>query len=595
MSKPIDELNRKVDSFNKTLRNRPLIGVTANRKEGLLCIAEPYYQSVLMAGGVPVVLPVTNDIETLTAAVEAIDGLLLTGGGDIDACYLEEEPHPSLGGVDTLRDECELTLIRLAFNRQIPIMGICRGHQVLNVAFGGTLYQDLPTQYSASPLQHSQEEPRNVRTHDVCVLPEYNGFSGLSATYFVNSLHHQAVKDVAEGFITTAIATDSLNEAIEHTEYELFSVQWHPEHLTVNGDETMLQLFQRLTSEAAIYQKAKELHSKYFAIDSHTDTPLFFELGYNLGKKNYLSIPPGFQDNEESEPYEYEVKVDIPKMREGIIEAVCMAAYIPQGELTEEATENAVCKAFSIIKQIKEQLRNNEAVVAQAVTADDIRRNRDAGKKSVLIGLENGYAIGKELRNIERYAEEGVVYITLCHNNSNALCDSAIGASLHNGLSAFGKAAVREMNRVGIIPDISHTSEKTSFDILETSEAPVIASHSSVKALCNHRRNVSDELLKAIAEKGGVVQVCLYSRFLCNNGSATYRDAADHICYVADKVGVDYVGIGSDFDGCDDAANLRGINEFIKITKELIRRGYSDEDVRKIIGGNLLRLLKRNK
>ncbi|MDR1813760.1 MAG: membrane dipeptidase [Tannerella sp.] len=613
MATEIDALNRVVDNYSLPA-SRPLIGISANRKDGMSCLAEPYYESVVMAGGAPVIVPVTTDIETLTSIVETLDGLIFSGGGDFDPKFLGEEPVPQLDGVDAYRDEYDLTLLRLAFNRQIPIMGICRGHQLINVAFGGTLYQDLPSQFEGHPLNHRQEEPREVPTHEVFVIappspiiappppviartkseaiqknnPEY-----IHHTQKVNSHHHQAVKNIAPGFIATATAPDGVNEAIEHPDYSIFSVQWHPEQMVAkSGDKEMLKLFERLINEAKLFRQAKTVHHKYYSIDSHTDTPLFFEFGYDLRKKNPLKVPPTFFNQPDGELLDYEAKVDVSKMRDGLVDAVVMAAYIPQGELTVEASQRAVDNTLFIINEIQRQVKTHQSLVSQVITAEDIRRNKAEGRKSVLIGIENGYAIGKDIRNVECFAQKGIVYITLSHNGDNDICDAAVGAGTHNGLSAFGKEVVKEMNRLGVMVDISHTSEKTAFDVLEISKLPIIASHSSVKALCNHPRNISDELLKAIAENGGVVQVCLYDKFLHNEGAATFRDAVDHICYIVDKVGINYAGIGSDFDGCDSSAGLRGINEFIRITLELLRRGFSEEDVGKIIGGNFLRVFQ---
>jgi len=190
-------------------------------------------------------------------------------------------------------------------------------------------------------------------------------------------------------------------------------------------------------------------------------------------------------------------------------------------------------------------------------------------------------------------ADDGVIYITLSHNGNNDICDSAIGSVEHNGLSDFGEQAVRSMNRLGVAIDVSHTSEKTSFDVLNISKLPVIASHSAVKALCDHPRNISDKLMKAIADKGGVIQVCLYDRFLKSEGKATVKDAVNHIDYIVRMVGINHAGIGSDFDGCDSSAGLRGINEFPLLTEELLLRGYEDEDICKILGGNFCRVIEK--
>ena len=207
------------------------------------------------------------------------------------------------------------------------------------------------------------------------------------------------------------------------------------------------------------------------------------------------------------------------------------------------------------------------------------------------MGIENGYAIGKDLKNLQLFKEMGVSYITLTHNGDNDIADSSIGKNEHNGLSDFGKEVVREMNRLGIIIDISHTSEKTSFDVLKISKHPIIASHSSAKALCNHPRNISDKLMKAIAEKGGVIQICLYGPFLKKGENASVKDAVDHIDYVVKTVGINHVGIGSDFDGGGGIKGLRKVNEYPQLTIELLRRGYSEEEIAKIWGENLMRVM----
>jgi microsomal dipeptidase-like Zn-dependent dipeptidase len=280
-------------------------------------------------------------------------------------------------------------------------------------------------------------------------------------------------------------------------------------------------------------------------------------------------------------------------MQEGMLDAIFMVAYLPQGKRTEAASKKATDQAIATIKQLKQQTEKNKGIVAVAYSFDDLKRNKAENKKSIFIGIENGYAIGKDIQNVERFAQMGVRYITLSHNGDNDICDAAVKSNQeHNGLSDFGKEVVREMNRLGIMVDISHTSEKTSFDVLEISKYPIIASHSSVKALCNHPRNISDKLMKAIAAKGGVIQICLYTGFLKKHGMASVKDAVNHIDYVVKLVGIDYVGIGSDFDGGGGITGLQSANEFPQITMELLRRGYSDKDIAKIWGGNLIRVME---
>jgi microsomal dipeptidase-like Zn-dependent dipeptidase len=329
-----------------------------------------------------------------------------------------------------------------------------------------------------------------------------------------------------------------------------------------------------VNNDSALFEKTKALHKKIYTIDSHCDTPMLFPKGIDIGKKNK------------------ETKVDVVKMQEGMLDAVFMVAYLPQGARTDSASQKAYRKAVSIINKLKQQIEKNKDIVAVACSVADLKKNKAENKKSIFIGIENGYAIGKDLQNVERFAQMGVRYITLSHNGDNDICDSNKGNVEHNGLSDFGKEVVREMNRLGIMVDISHTSEKTSFDVLEISKYPIIASHSSVKALCNHPRNVSDKLMKAIAAKGGIIQICFYNGFLRKDGNAKLKDAIDHIDYAVKLIGIEHVGIGTDFDGDGGIPGIQTASEVPQITMELIRRGYSDEDIAKIWGGNLMRVME---
>ena len=571
-----------------------LIGLSVNHKEGTSRIADAYVDAVVQAGGTPVLIPLTTAEAILEEIVSRIDGLILSGGGDIDSQLFGEELHPSVESFDLKRDLYEIALVKQAVDRQMPVFGICRGSQLINVAFGGNLIQDIPSQVPESTVNHNQEEEREITTHSITVNPKSRLYQITHAeSVMVNSFHHQAIKNVAPGFEAVASAEDGVIEAIESTEEKvIFGVQWHPENGAVAGDPVMIDTFKYLVDEAALFEKVKVLHKKISIIDSHCDTPMFFEYGIDIGKDN-SSLKVNLKKlGAENETVDYTLKMDIPKMEKGMLDAVFMVAYIPQGVRTPRASQQAFEKTVNIINQIKKQIENNQAIVTQACTVSDLKDNKAGGKKSIFIGIENGYAIGQDIGNIKRFAEMGVKYITLSHNRNNDICDANAGTPEHNGLSEFGKEVVKEMNRCGIIVDISHTSEKTSFDVLQISCYPVIASHSSVKALCNHPRNLSDKLIKAIANKGGVVQICLYHGFLKQGGIASLKDAIDHIDYVVRLVGIDYVGIGSDFDGGGGIKGLQNANELPQITMELIRRGYSDADIAKIWGGNLIRVLE---
>jgi microsomal dipeptidase-like Zn-dependent dipeptidase/gamma-glutamyl-gamma-aminobutyrate hydrolase PuuD len=573
-----------------------LIGLSVNHKEGTSRIADAYVDAIVKAGGTPVLIPLITDETALEEIVSRVDGLLLSGGGDIYSPLFGEELHPSVESYDLERDKYEIALVKLAVERQMPVLGICRGTQLMNVAFGGNLIQDIPSQIPESTINHNQEEVREIATHSVRITPESRLHQIVHAEQIeVNSFHHQAVKTIAPGFEAVAWADDGVVEAIESTEGKvILGVQWHPENGAAAGDLVLIDTFKYLVNEAALFEKTKTLHQKIYTIDSHCDTPMYFQYGIDIGKTNSsLKVnPKELGAEKENEIVGYTLRMDIPKMKKGMLDAVFMAAYLPQGARTAKASQQAFEKAVNIINQTKRQIENNQETVAQARTVSDLKKNKTEGKKSIFIGIENGYAIGQNIDNIKRFAELGVKYITLSHNRNNDICDANAVKAEHNGLSEFGKEVVKAMNRYGIIVDISHTSEKTAFDVLEISRYPVIASHSSVKALCKHPRNLSDQLIKAIASRGGVIQICLYTGFLKKNGIASVKDAVDHIDYVVRLVGIDCVGIGSDFDGGGGIKGLQTAGEFPQITMELIRRGYSDADIAKIWGGNLMRVME---
>lgn len=560
MASVLDEADRF-----RPAESLPRIGISANRKDGQTCLAETYIQSVIQAGGAPVVIPATTDLRVLTAVVQDLDGILMSGGGDINPLFVSEEPLPALQDVDTLRDRYDLLLIRLASNRQIPLMGICRGHQMLNVVFGGTLYQDIYSQADMDVIKHSQKMAREEASHTVhledgCVIA-------------VNSFHHQAVKDVAPEFVQTAVAPDGINEGMRHPEKSVFSVQWHPEAMAIHGDEEAQALFNHFIEEARIFRQAKELHQRIVTLDSHTDTPMIFPGHFNIGEKQGG-------------------KVNLPFMEEGRIDAAFMVAYIPQGERDEASLAKATAYAEERLKEVIRQEQLNPTRMGIARTPDDLLRLKQAGKKAIFLGIENGYALGKDVNNVRKFRDMGVSYITLCHNGDNDLCDSARGKGEWKGLSPLGKQMVAEMNRLGVMVDISHAAESTFYDVLACSRYPIIASHSSARALCNHPRNLTDDQLKAIAGQGGVVQLCLYKGFINEEAEkASVSDAIRHINHMVDLIGVEHVGIGSDFDGDGELIGCRASNELINITMHLLKEGYSETDISRIWGGNFLRVM----
>ena len=560
-------------------RERPVIGITGNFGDKGCELAEGYYASVLAAGAVPVVIPPFEDRDALAATLETVDGLLLSGGGDLNPLFLGEEPVPELHGINARRDLAELLLTRLAYDRQIPILGICRGIQVLAAALGGSVCQDIGnrTTEGRPPVKHDQQLDRACASHTVRITGDSLILRPLlgTETIPVNSFHHQAVRNPGPHLRVCATAADGVIEAVESAEHKsILGVQWHPECFILRGDECMMPLFRWLAGEADSFRRAKALHRRILTLDSHCDTPMWFPKGIRFDRRD-----PN-------------VLVDLHKMSEGRLDAVVMAAYLEQRERTEEAFLAATAKADRILTQIEEMAAANCTAMDIAYTPADLPRLKRDGKKAVMLAIENGYAIGKDLSLLRHFRDRGIVYMTLCHNGDNDICDSARGQGEHGGLSAFGREVVREMNRLGLMVDLSHAAESSFYDALELSDSPIVCSHSSCRALCDVPRNLSDEQLKALAKKGGVAQVTLYKGFLRKDGEATILDAIEHLNHMVNIMGVEHVGIGTDFDGDGGIPGCASASEAINFTRRLMSERYSEADIAGIWGGNFLRVMQ---
>jgi membrane dipeptidase len=371
-------------------------------------------------------------------------------------------------------------------------------------------------------------------------------------------------------------------------------------------------------------QLAARIHRAVLTLDSHTDTPL-------------RMVQPGFDISVRHDARTEYTKIDFPRMKEGGLDGAFFGVFVSQGARTAEGYQKVWERAGRLFDTIHAVVERNPGLAEIALGPDDAIRLKNAGKRTVFIGVENGYAIGKDLSLISSCYLRGSRYITLCHTKNNDICDSSTDSTEHNGLSPFGYDVVREMNHVGMMVDISHISDKAVLDVLALSKAPVIASHSCAKALCSNPRNLSDDLLRAVAKNGGVVQMCILSDYvktpMPNPGRdsarasvrkkfhdfdglsdeemkvarkewnaindrfppvlATVSDVADHIDHMVKVAGINHVGIGTDFDGGGGVQGCFDVSEMGNITLELVRRGYSERDIRKIWGGNLMRVMKQ--
>ena len=370
-------------------------------------------------------------------------------------------------------------------------------------------------------------------------------------------------------------------------------------------------------SADSISEKARKLHFSSIVVDTHDDTTQRFLDGkFDLGTRSTSG------------------SIDIPRMREGNLSAIFFSIWMPSKITGPEAVNRALVQ----IDAVREQVRKHLNDIVLATTSAEIRDARKQGKIAALMGVEGGHMINSDLGVLRSYAALGVRYMTLTHSGNDEWADSSTDKAVHNGLTDFGKDVVREMNRLGVMVDISHVSDKTFYDVLETSKAPLIASHSSCRAICDAPRNMTDQMMRDLAAKGGVVQINYHVGFL----SQEFRDAEkanpelnkaisaevmkrcgdnegcqliegdritreyveqgklprvdfskiiEHIDHAVKIAGIDHVGLGSDFDGANMPYGMEDATKIPKITEALLQKGYSEGDVKKILGENTLRVM----
>ncbi|MCF0178566.1 MAG: membrane dipeptidase [Bacteroidales bacterium] len=571
----LDQLYKKVDSESHLIKSdKPLIGVSHSNTMKGTCT-----RSIELAGGIPVIIPETTDSDLINQTLDMLDGLMMTGGEDINPAYYGEEVLEACGGINEKRDYYELMLLKKAIDRNIPVIGVCRGLQMINVAMGGTLYQDIPSQYQTETI-HARSAENPSPMHEVTLLPNTAIHQILGHDVLtVNTSHHQGIKKLAPGLTITAYSsTDSIPEAIEAIGKNIIAVQWHPETMTAAGDTVQLRFFKAFVDRANLYAKARDIHTRILSIDTHTDAPMRFSRGTKLGERGSN-------------------QVNIPKMIEGALDAQFLAAFLSQGERDDASHQAAVEKCQSLINDIYAEVAKYPDFAGVAITEQDAWNLKAAGKRAFFIGIENGYGIGKDLKNIKRFYDQGANYITLCHSYDNDICNSSTNTADENkGLTPYGIEVVKEMNRVGMTIDLSHASMGTFWDVMKYSKLPVLLSHSGAKDVYFHNRNITDDQLRALAKNGGVIQVCIFASYMGSDRTKTsVDDVVEHIDHCVKVAGIDHVGIGSDFDGGGGVVGCNGDNDMIQITMKLLEKGYTEAELAKIWSGNFFRVLNENR
>ncbi len=378
-----------------------------------------------------------------------------------------------------------------------------------------------------------------------------------------------------------------------------------------------LSLMVKTTSAQSVYEKSKQLHFSSIVIDTHDDTTQrLLDPKFDIGVRHS------------------DGNIDVPRMREGGLNAIFFSIWTP----STTTGPTAIKQALDQIDRVREAVRTHPSDLALAATADEIRAAHKQKKIAALIGLEGGHMIDNDLSVLRSFAALGVRYMTLTHMGNTEWADSSTDKPAHNGLTDFGKDIIREMNRLGVMVDISHVADKTFYDVLAASKAPVLASHSSCRSICNAARNMTDDMLRGVAKNGGVVQINYHVGFLsqefrdfenahpdtekeitveikqrCGDseacalvtGDQVVRDfmqagklpkvdwttIVDHIDHAVKIAGIDHVGLGSDFDGAVMPLGMQDVTHLPQITEALQKKGYSDTDIQKILGENTLRLM----
>jgi len=380
--------------------------------------------------------------------------------------------------------------------------------------------------------------------------------------------------------------------------------------------------------EKSLDAKAKEIHGRILSVDTHCDTAsTMTRASWDVGERHEPGKPGSG-------------KIDLPRMAEGRLDALFFGVFVGQGELTPQGYQKAKERANQELDGIDKMCAKYPNLVGLAKTPSDAIRLKAEGKRAAFIGMENGYPVDRDLALLKSFYDRGVRYLTLCHSADNDICDSSTDRRNpeDRGLSDFGRQVVAECNRLGIMVDVSHISDKSFYDVIRATKTPIIASHSCCRALVDNPRNLTDDMIRTLARNGGVLQMCFLSGYLkapqpnperekalkeleakygvvrdikdetlrgkamqerqavmqkYPQERASVKDIVDHIDHVVKVAGIDYVGIGTDFDGGGGVIGCDDVSEMFHVTMELLRRGYKEKEIRKIWGGNIMRVLQR--
>jgi membrane dipeptidase len=380
--------------------------------------------------------------------------------------------------------------------------------------------------------------------------------------------------------------------------------------------------------------RAWAVHAKVLTVDTHCDTAMSMtRANWDIGDRHEPGKPGSGL-------------IDLPRMKEGGLDALFFGVFVGQGPLTPEAYAKAKERALAMLDAVDQMGQKYPNLVGPARTPADANRLKAEGKRAAFIGMENGYPVGKDLSNLDLFAKRGIRYLTLVHSSDNDICDSSTDRQrkpgAERGLTDFGREVVAACNRLGVMVDVSHMSDKSFTDVLKASKAPIFASHSCCRALCDNPRNLTDDMIRALAKNGGVLQMCFLSAYLkapkpsperekaLKDLEAQYgprravasivdaekrakaqqayqavmqkfpderagvKDVVDHLDHIIKLVGDDYAGIGTDFDGGGGLMDCPDVSQMYRVTMEMLRRGYSEKTIGKIWGGNVMRVLQKS-